>query len=657
MKSFILFVILFYFVDSELTDEERKNLLNKVTKLVSSEELIFAPLLSNSGEDKIITYEPSKIKEIIDKYNFPSSYNFLEAEKISPVIKNQGNCGSCWAFASSTALSYRFHKKGINVDLSAQYPLSCVTGDCSGDYLIDSHFNLVKNGTVTEKCLPYSSADVSWIFEEVEECPTKCKDGSDIIKYHSKNAYSTLYDYNQDNYYDIVTLIMDQLINYGPLQAHIEVYEDFSSLNGSDCSNHIYKHDNGQIQSSGGHSIVIVGYGSQNNKYYWIIQNSWGEDFCDKGFVKIEFSEVGVEQVIFSEPYIEDNSPEKDVSIKFNDFTEECNFKYTSTNSENYFEMYFEKDDSNLYFQCGSAPHSGNGGICSISTKSSLNPKGTYEYSAHNTLLNKNKYTLDFSSISKEFYYYGVDSINSYYDKYLYISKAGRKIYLFYLPEDKYDDYVPKIYPNYKVNTPLSKCKLENFNYYRTIVCDIQDSEFSYFSSSPHLPLSYEILCGYKTQMFASVVVLDTKKYPIFKVKQLILPEREYIDGKSTIILLADVEGSTSGLTDNILYFTGMIIIEHNAKEDSYNLYCKIENPKKVNNFKIPCQTILSFNYTDVYLNPFYIQGSYEQDPFQVIIEDIIEGIVDDEISVFRGHSKHFMINKYILLILGALLI
>ena len=337
--------------------------------------------------------------------------------------------------------------------------------------------------------------------------------------------------------------------------------------------------------------------------------------------------------------------------------TKECNFKYTSTNSENYFEMYFKNGDSNLYFQCGSVPHSGNEGICSISTKSSFNPKGIYGYSAHNSLLNKNNYTLDFSSISKEFYYYGVNSINSFYDKYLYISKTGKKIYLQYDTEDKNDDYVPQIYPNYKVNTPLSKCKIENFNGWTTIVCDIQDSEFSYFSSSPHLPLSYEVLCGYKKQMFASVVVLDTKKYPIFKVKQLILPEKEYIDGESTIILLADVEGSTSGLTENILYFTSMIIVEHSAKNHSYNLFCDIENPKKGNNFKIPCQAILSFNYTNVYLNPHYIQGIYEQDPFQVIIGDGIEGIADDEISVFRGHSIHFKINKYILLILGALLI
>ena len=235
---------------------------------------------------------------------------------------------------------------------------------------------------------------------------------------------------------------MDQLINNGPLQAHIEVYEDFYSLNGSDCLNYIYKHDNGEIKSGGGHSIVIVGYGSLDNKYYWIIQNSWGEEFCDKGFAKIEFAEVGVEQVIFSEPYIEDNSTGKNVSIKFNDFTEECHFKYSSTNSENYFEMYFQFDSSTLYFQCGSAPQSGNGGICSISTRSSRNPKGIYEFKAHNALLNKNKYTLDFSSISNEFYYYGVNSINSFYDKYLYISKTGRKIYLVYNSQDKDDDYI-----------------------------------------------------------------------------------------------------------------------------------------------------------------------------------------------------------------------
>ena len=113
-------------------------------------------------------------------------------------------------------MSYRFHKKGINVDLSVQHPLSCYIRNCFTGSLIDSNFNLLKNVTVTEQRMPYSSGNGINEDEDIEECPTKCADGSDMIKYHSKNAYTTIFDYNQENYYDIVTLIIEQLINYGP---------------------------------------------------------------------------------------------------------------------------------------------------------------------------------------------------------------------------------------------------------------------------------------------------------------------------------------------------------------------------------------------------------------------------------------------------------
>ena len=266
---------------------------------------------------------------------------------MTPIIKNQGYCGSCWSFASSTALSYRFHKKGINVDLSPQYPLSCYIRDCDmGDHLIDSNFNLVKNGTVTEECMPYSSSD--GINYEILECPSKCEDGSDIIKYYSKSAYTTKFDYNQENYYDIVTLMIDLLINYGPLQSEIDVYDDFSNLIYEyDCENLIYRHDE-KYSYVGGHAVVIVGYGVVDNQFYWIIQNSWGYDFCNNGFAKIEFAEIGIESVVISEPYIENNSSSKDISITFNNLGEDCSMKFSSTDSENNFEMYFKNDNSKI---------------------------------------------------------------------------------------------------------------------------------------------------------------------------------------------------------------------------------------------------------------------------------------------------------------------
>ena len=331
MKTFLnslsILLLLISEIKLQLTSEEKEKLYQKVTKRIGFSKFKgkYKPLNSVYTRSEI-TYEPNKIKEIIDKNNYPQSYNFIDEEKPDVHIKDQESCGACWAFASTTALSYRFHKKGIKVNLSPQYSVSCYLRDCfTGDYLINSQFNLVKNGTVTEECLPYSSAKGTII----EECPKQCKDGSDFQLFYSKNSYSTVDDYDQENYYDIVTVIMDQLINYGPVVASIDCYSDFQSLKGGEsCFQKIYNYD-GMSQSLGGHAIVIVGYGYESSKYYWIIQNSWGESFCNGGFAKVEFAQIGIEKVGFSEPYIPDNSTEKEISLKFTP-SEDCKLRFSS---------------------------------------------------------------------------------------------------------------------------------------------------------------------------------------------------------------------------------------------------------------------------------------------------------------------------------------
>ena len=65
----------------------------------------------------------------------------------------------------------------------------------------------------------------------------------------------------------------------------------------NNCSE-IYKYD-GHSNYTGGHAVVIVGYGYENSKYYWLIQNSWGTNFCGDGFLKVEFGEIGIEKVVF----------------------------------------------------------------------------------------------------------------------------------------------------------------------------------------------------------------------------------------------------------------------------------------------------------------------------------------------------------------------
>ena len=102
MKNTLFFILLLIYlitkINSGFTNEERENLLKKYTKLITlTDTNDFYPLnkLYFHG-DETITYDPIKVKEIIDKYNFPQNYNFIEAEKPKVHIKDQAQCGSCW---------------------------------------------------------------------------------------------------------------------------------------------------------------------------------------------------------------------------------------------------------------------------------------------------------------------------------------------------------------------------------------------------------------------------------------------------------------------------------------------------------------------------------------------------------------------------------
>ena len=172
------------------------------------------------------------------KYNFPESYNFFEDENITPNVKNQEKCGSCWAFASTSSLAYRFQKLGIDVDLSPQYLISCYDKECDGANLLNTQFYLAKNGTVTESCMPYTSGNLA-----IEQCITKCKNKEEMKLFYSKNTFTTGNYYDEEDYYDIVAIIVDQLINFGPVTSSIDTYKDFNNLHGKKlCGDIIYRH-------------------------------------------------------------------------------------------------------------------------------------------------------------------------------------------------------------------------------------------------------------------------------------------------------------------------------------------------------------------------------------------------------------------------------
>ena len=664
MKYFLnalsILILLISGIKSQLTDEEKQKLYKKVTKRISFDKIKskYTPL-NAVYERSNINYEASKIRDIINKNNFPQSYNFIDEEKPEVNIKDQKSCGVCWAFASTTALAYRFHKLGINVNLSPQYPVSCYIPKCSeGDYLINSQFNLVKNGTVTEECFPYSSANGL----DIEECPTTCKDGSDLQFYYSKNSYSTIDDYEQENYYDIVTVIMDQLVNYGPVVASIDCYSDFQSLRGGEsCFQTIYEYD-GTSRSVGGHAVVIVGYGYENSKYYWIIQNSWGENFCNGGFAKVEFAQIGIEKVAFSEPYIPNNSTEQEISLKFIP-SEDCKFRFNSgsIDMENSFEMNFKNtksSDLNFYFQCGLEPlKNNNEGICSYDANSIYNAKGYYSYSDHLSLQKNNVLQFDFSSLPNgQFYYYGADYIDPFYGEDYYVSEEGSRIFLYYEALSEEDnEFVSQIYPNKKSTTPLSNCKSIEKEDYSIIHCSLTSKEINYFDSS--LPLAYTVLCGSKEPTSAYIHRLDKTKYPLYRVKSLVLPDENLLQKYSEFIMIADIEGNVSGINkENNNTFGAIVEIKNGNNKRIEFLHCETPSSSKKTDVEMYCFLLLdsdfekiSYNINNIYLYPIvYPKSTYN--PYEVRINDQVTYITENKYDIpskIRISNSHLIKISY----------
>ena len=303
-EIYFLFLLLSILINihSQLTDKKREKLLKKRAKLIDVANIELLHKKMNPKEERssnTFKYSKSKIDKIISENNFPKNLDLRNSLNI--IVKDQGMCSSCWAFASSTCLSYRFQKKGINVDLSPMDPLSCLNKKCEDGYNAYGTFLYSnKNGTADEKCIPYKATK-----RNDYTCKTKCEDGSTKKKYYSKNIYYIDAIYDEEHYYDYVTIIMDQLINYGPVYSAIMTYDDFPQT-GSNCRDIIYTHNKDKTNSdSGSHAVVIMGYGLKNNKYYWIVQNSWGKYYCDNGFLKIEFGEIGIENVAFAEPNLQ----------------------------------------------------------------------------------------------------------------------------------------------------------------------------------------------------------------------------------------------------------------------------------------------------------------------------------------------------------------
>jgi len=221
------------------------------------------------------SYSKEKLSDI------PTSFDWRDKGVISP-IKDQGGCGSCWAFSviGNIESQYAITSGNNLTQFSEQIIVDCSKGcthvynqdvcneGCGGGWMWSAMYDVMSWGGVeTEENYPYTAEDGD------------CNKDSSLLVAPVKN-YTCLSGPQPADEEKMVEFIY----NTGTLSIALnaELLMDYSSgiIDSSSC-------DPTELD----HAVLIVGYGYENALgaplKYFIVRNSWGEDWGEKGYFRI----------------------------------------------------------------------------------------------------------------------------------------------------------------------------------------------------------------------------------------------------------------------------------------------------------------------------------------------------------------------------------
>jgi len=188
-------------------------------------------------------------------------------------IRDQQQCGSCWAFSASEVLSDRVAIASGKPSpvLSAEDLVSCDKKDhgCGGGDMPDAWNYLTTTGIVTDACFPYSAGT-----GHAPTCASRCVDSESFVRTKADHAYAINGAVNMQK----------DLMENGPIQVGFLVYRSFMLYKSG-----IY-HKHPKEQEEGGHAVKIVGWGvAGHGKFskYWTVANSWNTWWGEDGFFRI----------------------------------------------------------------------------------------------------------------------------------------------------------------------------------------------------------------------------------------------------------------------------------------------------------------------------------------------------------------------------------
>uniref|UniRef100_A0A914VI13 Cathepsin L-like n=1 Tax=Plectus sambesii TaxID=2011161 RepID=A0A914VI13_9BILA len=199
--------------------------------------------------------------------NIPSSVDWRQKGFVTPV-KNQGKCGSCWAFSATGALEGQTKRKtGRLVSLSEQNLVDCSGSygnkGCKGGWMERAFQYVINNGGInTENAYPY------------EGIQSQCRFTRQFVGAVA-NGFVRIQRGNEG-------LLQYAVATAGPVAVAIDA---------SPKSLHLYKggiyYEPACSSVKLTHAVLVVGYGSENGKDYWLVKNSWGTTWGDRGYIRM----------------------------------------------------------------------------------------------------------------------------------------------------------------------------------------------------------------------------------------------------------------------------------------------------------------------------------------------------------------------------------
>ena len=266
--------------------EEVQNAIKEKGAAWEAGETEIAPYLDlDTGDKRLFGLnlgrpEELTVGESVAEYSMPlpSSIDWrnVNGQNWVTEIRNQKTCSACVAFATCAVLESRAkwtqEDSDLPIDLSVAHLFFCGAGEaCETGWEIDQALKFCRDyGVGREKNFPYTLGN------------QRCRQIRSVVKVSSWESGKSLHHRKQ------------AIAQNGPVIAGMRIFEDLYYYCGG-----IYRHVTGGLR--GLHAVAVIGYNDQQK--YWIVKNSWGTGWGDKGFMLIDYGELDTE-FYFYDPYV-----------------------------------------------------------------------------------------------------------------------------------------------------------------------------------------------------------------------------------------------------------------------------------------------------------------------------------------------------------------